>query len=125
MKDSLLDRYHGAGADIFCEFTYPYLTFYLSIGLFTTAFDGEIKAIAVPIEQLSLRGSEFNRVELEAGELSNDKSRANFKESSLMVSEASRKAAVARFRPVVLKMLPADSQGSPILFRVQEKFNLI
>ncbi|GFW61221.1 uncharacterized protein TNCV_434451 [Trichonephila clavipes] len=54
---SLLDRYHGAGARIFCES----LSVYLPPGIFTTAFDDEIEAIAVAVEQLSLRSSEFNR----------------------------------------------------------------
>ncbi|GFX62598.1 RNase H domain-containing protein [Trichonephila clavipes] len=50
--------YHGAEASIFCEL----LSFYLPLGIFTTSFDGEIEAIAVAVEQLSLRSSEFNRV---------------------------------------------------------------
>ncbi|GFS62622.1 uncharacterized protein TNCV_3736911 [Trichonephila clavipes] len=48
---------HGAGASIFCEL----LSFYLILGIFTAAFDGEIEAIAVAVEQLSLRSSKFNR----------------------------------------------------------------
>ncbi|GFV79690.1 uncharacterized protein TNCV_1725151 [Trichonephila clavipes] len=55
---SLLDVYQGAGAGIFCEL----FSFYLQLGIFTTAFDGEIKATTVAVEQLSLRSSEFSRV---------------------------------------------------------------
>ncbi|GFW25006.1 hypothetical protein TNCV_3155091 [Trichonephila clavipes] len=52
-----LDRYHGAGACIF----YELLSFYLPLGIFTTAFDDEIEAIALAVGQLSPRSSDFNR----------------------------------------------------------------
>ncbi|GFW09226.1 uncharacterized protein TNCV_2101801 [Trichonephila clavipes] len=54
---SFLDRYLGAGADIFFEL----FSLYLPLGIFTTAFDAEIEAIAIAVEQLLLRSSEFNR----------------------------------------------------------------
>ncbi|PRD29061.1 UNVERIFIED_CONTAM: hypothetical protein NCL1_30575 [Trichonephila clavipes] len=53
---SLLDRYHGDGAGIFCKL----LSFYLPFGIFATVFDGEIEGITLAVDQLSLRSSEFN-----------------------------------------------------------------
>jgi ribonuclease HI len=54
---SMLDRHHGAGAGVFCEL----FNFYLPVGPFTTAFDGEIEAIAVAVQQLALRRANFAR----------------------------------------------------------------
>lgn len=53
----MLDGTRGAGAGIHCEL----FNFYLPIGPCATAFDGEIEAITVAIQQLSIRKHSFER----------------------------------------------------------------
>ena len=49
--DSMLNRTHGAGANIHCEL----YNYYLPKGPCTTDFDGEIEIIVVAVQQLSIR----------------------------------------------------------------------
>ncbi|XP_035212321.1 uncharacterized protein LOC118186350 [Stegodyphus dumicola] len=54
---SLTDRIQGAGTGVFSKL----FSFYIPVGAYFTNFDGELKAIHVALQQLSLRQSSFRR----------------------------------------------------------------
>ncbi|XP_035213545.1 uncharacterized protein LOC118187438 [Stegodyphus dumicola] len=54
----LTDRIQVAGAGVFSKL----FSFYIPVGGYSTHFDGELKAIHVALQQLSLRQSSFGRV---------------------------------------------------------------